>query len=92
MSGVDLVKVVGHRYPDKPVSWNKRDLLIYAVGVGAKKEDFPFVYGALSYCCVYVEKLTSELLSEQNLVRMDQEILEQQTDGYSKTIPRPDFT
>lgn len=48
MSGVDLTKVVGYKYADKPVSWNKRDLLIYAVGVGAKKDDFPFVYGALT--------------------------------------------
>ncbi|TFK52798.1 peroxisomal dehydratase [Heliocybe sulcata] len=41
---VDLAKVVGHQSPDKPVAWNKRDLLLYAVGIGAKKEDFPFVY------------------------------------------------
>jgi len=27
------------------VAWNKRDLLTYAVGVGAKNDDFPFVYG-----------------------------------------------
>lgn len=28
------------------VSWNKRDLLAYAVGVGAKASDLPLVYGA----------------------------------------------
>jgi hypothetical protein len=27
------------------VSWNKRDLLAYAVGVGAKNNDFSIVYG-----------------------------------------------
>jgi hypothetical protein len=27
------------------VAWNKRDLLTYAVGVGAKNDEFPFVYG-----------------------------------------------
>ncbi|KAF9011926.1 peroxisomal dehydratase [Cyathus striatus] len=32
----DLSQVVGFTLPDKPVSWNKRDLLTYAVGVGAK--------------------------------------------------------
>jgi hypothetical protein len=26
------------------VSWNQRDLLLYALGIGAKKEDFPLVY------------------------------------------------
>ncbi|EPQ50563.1 multifunctional beta-oxidation protein, partial [Gloeophyllum trabeum ATCC 11539] len=25
------------------VAWNKRDLLLYAVGIGAKKDDFPFL-------------------------------------------------
>ncbi|KAK7467272.1 hypothetical protein VKT23_004329 [Stygiomarasmius scandens] len=39
-----LSQVVGHQLPDRPVSWNKRDLLTYAVGVGAKKDDFPFIY------------------------------------------------
>jgi len=43
MSG-DLSKVVGFTLPDKPVAWNKRDLLIYAAGVGAKADDFQFVY------------------------------------------------
>lgn len=42
---VDLSKVVGFTIPDRPVSWNKRDLLTYAVGVGAKKDDYSFVYG-----------------------------------------------
>ncbi|KAL0945848.1 hypothetical protein HGRIS_012131 [Hohenbuehelia grisea] len=40
----DLSKVVGHVAQDKPVSWNKRDLLTYAVGVGAKKEDYSINY------------------------------------------------
>ncbi|TEB32619.1 peroxisomal dehydratase [Coprinellus micaceus] len=40
----DLLKVVGAALPDKPVSWNKRDLLTYAVGVGAKNDEFPFIY------------------------------------------------
>lgn len=41
----DLGKAVGHKFSDKPVSWNKRDLLAYAVGVGAKHNDFRLVYG-----------------------------------------------
>jgi hypothetical protein len=40
----DLSKVVGFTLPDKPVAWNKRDLLTYAVGVGAKNDEFQFVY------------------------------------------------
>jgi len=39
-----LANIPGTKLPDKPVAWNKRDLLTYAVGVGAKKDDFPFVY------------------------------------------------
>jgi peroxisomal enoyl-CoA hydratase 2 len=27
------------------VTWNQRDLLLYALGIGAKKEDFGLVYG-----------------------------------------------
>jgi len=40
----DISKAVGYQYKDKPVSWNKRDLITYAVGVGAKHDDFTFVY------------------------------------------------
>ncbi|KAJ7742569.1 peroxisomal dehydratase [Mycena metata] len=40
----DLSKVMGHTLPAKPVSWNKRDLLTYAAGVGAKAEDLNVVY------------------------------------------------
>ncbi|KAG9226679.1 hypothetical protein CCMSSC00406_0006096 [Pleurotus cornucopiae] len=40
----DLSKVVGHAIEDKPVTWNKRDLLTYAAGVGAKKDEFSIVY------------------------------------------------
>jgi len=40
----DLSKVVGFERPPKPVAWNKRDLLIYAVGVGAKPDDLNLVY------------------------------------------------
>ncbi|KIY43004.1 peroxisomal dehydratase [Fistulina hepatica ATCC 64428] len=40
----NLASVVGHKQPDQPVSWNKRDLIIYAIGIGAKHDDFPFVY------------------------------------------------
>ncbi|PFH51168.1 hypothetical protein AMATHDRAFT_3299 [Amanita thiersii Skay4041] len=41
---VHLSNVVGQELSDKPVAWNKRDLLTYAVGVGAKNDDFHFVY------------------------------------------------
>ncbi|KIL66063.1 hypothetical protein M378DRAFT_161290 [Amanita muscaria Koide BX008] len=37
-------QAVGYQFPDKPVSWNKRDLLLYAIGVGAKADDYRFVY------------------------------------------------
>ncbi|KAF8173686.1 peroxisomal dehydratase [Pholiota molesta] len=41
---VDLSQVVGYTLEDKPVSWNKRDLLTYAVGVGAKNDEFQYIY------------------------------------------------
>ncbi|TFK29504.1 peroxisomal dehydratase [Coprinopsis marcescibilis] len=43
-AAAELSKVVGTVLPDKPVAWNKRDLLTYAVGVGAKNNEFPFIY------------------------------------------------
>lgn len=44
MSAEVLEKAVGHQFPDMPVGWNKRDLLAYAIGIGAKHNDFNFVY------------------------------------------------
>jgi peroxisomal enoyl-CoA hydratase 2 len=40
----DPTKAIGFQFPDKPVGWNKRDLLLYAIGVGAKKDEFPIIY------------------------------------------------
>jgi len=40
----DLAKAVGFEFPDSPVSWNKRDLLLYAVGIGATADDLHYVY------------------------------------------------
>jgi len=39
-----MEKAVGFQLPPQPVAWTKRDLLTYAVGIGAKKNDFAFVY------------------------------------------------
>lgn len=36
------------------VSWNQRDLLTYAVGVGAKATDLSVVYGTPSFYHVYM--------------------------------------
>ncbi|KAF8635569.1 hypothetical protein AX15_000219 [Amanita polypyramis BW_CC] len=41
---VNLAQVVGHEFPDKAVSWNRRDLLLYAAGIGAKANDLNVVY------------------------------------------------
>ncbi|OBZ76204.1 putative enoyl-CoA hydratase 2, partial [Grifola frondosa] len=43
MSEFDLAKAVGFQDDDQPVAWNQRDLLIYAIGIGAKKDDFAIV-------------------------------------------------
>ncbi|KDN39085.1 hypothetical protein K437DRAFT_270392 [Tilletiaria anomala UBC 951] len=38
---------VGFTSPDQPVSWNRRDLLLYAAGIGAGPEDLEYTYEAL---------------------------------------------
>ncbi|KAK7042573.1 putative enoyl-CoA hydratase 2 [Favolaschia claudopus] len=40
----DLSKVVGYEQPPRAVTWNKRDLLLYAAGIGAKADDLNVVY------------------------------------------------
>ncbi|KAF8323935.1 hypothetical protein DL93DRAFT_2162040 [Clavulina sp. PMI_390] len=44
MSAQDLEKVVGYEYPAIPVAWTTRDLLLYAVGIGARKDEYNIVY------------------------------------------------
>jgi len=39
-----LEKLVGQEYAAVPVGWNKRDLLTYAIGIGAKTSERQFVY------------------------------------------------
>jgi peroxisomal enoyl-CoA hydratase 2 len=43
-SKVDFDKSVGHTEPDQPVSWNRRDLLMYSVGIGASAKQLDYVY------------------------------------------------
>ncbi|EJD01869.1 peroxisomal dehydratase [Fomitiporia mediterranea MF3/22] len=40
----ELDKAVGFETRNEPVAWNRRDLLLYAVGIGFKKDDLQFVY------------------------------------------------
>jgi len=42
----EVAKLVGHELPDRPVTWLKRDLILYALGVGVKntEDDLRFVY------------------------------------------------
>ncbi|KAH8984256.1 peroxisomal dehydratase [Lactarius akahatsu] len=39
-----LENLVGKEYASDPVAWNTRDLLTYAIGIGAKPSDTQFVY------------------------------------------------
>jgi len=39
-----LEKLVGKEYAAESVSWNTRDLLTYAIGIGAKTSEKQFVY------------------------------------------------
>ncbi|PWZ00515.1 hypothetical protein BCV70DRAFT_199790 [Testicularia cyperi] len=41
---VDFDQTVGYDNGDQPVSWNRRDLLTYAAGIGAGAEDLDYVY------------------------------------------------
>lgn len=40
----DLDKALGYKKENQPVSWNKKDLITYAVGVGAKADQLSLVY------------------------------------------------
>jgi len=40
----DLGKAVGFEPPEQPVAWTNRDLLLYAVGIGATRHDLNLVY------------------------------------------------
>ncbi|KAG8921114.1 hypothetical protein FRC01_000408 [Tulasnella sp. 417] len=41
---IDLPKAIGYQLQDQPVAWTKKDILLYAIGIGAKKDDLSFVY------------------------------------------------
>ncbi|GAA5902698.1 hypothetical protein JCM6882_004045 [Rhodosporidiobolus microsporus] len=41
---IDLDKAIGHASAPFDVSWNQRDLLLYAVGIGAKKDELQFTF------------------------------------------------
>ncbi|KAJ8597649.1 hypothetical protein M405DRAFT_803380 [Rhizopogon salebrosus TDB-379] len=40
----DLGKVVGFKLKDQPVAWTRKDIITYAIGVGAKQDDLSLVY------------------------------------------------
>jgi peroxisomal enoyl-CoA hydratase 2 len=43
-SNIDFDQSVGHTEADQPVSWNRRDLLLYSVGVGCSEKALDYVY------------------------------------------------
>ncbi|CCO35105.1 hypothetical protein BN14_09220 [Rhizoctonia solani AG-1 IB] len=44
MSQIDLAKAVGYESKPTPVAWTKRDMLLYALGIGAKADELEYVY------------------------------------------------
>ncbi|KIK39538.1 hypothetical protein CY34DRAFT_808163 [Suillus luteus UH-Slu-Lm8-n1] len=40
----DLGKAVGYKAKDQPVSWTRKDIITYAIGVGAKHDELSLVY------------------------------------------------
>lgn len=43
-NGVNFERALGHQDPDQPVGWNRRDLLLYAVGIGHGEQELDYVY------------------------------------------------
>ncbi|RIA92437.1 HotDog domain-containing protein [Glomus cerebriforme] len=41
---VDIDKVVGYKYPPLKVSFNKRDLILYALSIGIKDDELKYLY------------------------------------------------
>jgi len=41
-AGVDQEKAKGHKFPARKVSYNRRDLILYALGVGASEQAFVY--------------------------------------------------
>lgn len=41
---VDVEKAVGHQFPSEKVVCNRRDFLIYALGVGVKEDELKYLY------------------------------------------------
>lgn len=44
MVQADPDKAVGYQYPDLPVAWLQRDILLYCSGIGAKRDELQFLY------------------------------------------------
>ncbi|GAA6060181.1 hypothetical protein JCM10212_005182 [Sporobolomyces blumeae] len=44
MPSYDLNQAIGHASRPIPVAWNQRDLLLYAVGIGAKNNELAYTY------------------------------------------------
>jgi peroxisomal enoyl-CoA hydratase 2 len=46
---VDVEKAVGHVFPSEKVVCNRRDFLLYALGVGVKENELKYLY-ELGWC------------------------------------------
>lgn len=51
---VDVEKAVGHVFPSEKVVCNRRDFLLYALGVGVKEDELKYLYelGLFSLLCI----------------------------------------
>lgn len=43
-SAINFDRTVGHEQPSQPVSWNRKDLLLYNVAIGAKADQLEYLY------------------------------------------------
>ncbi|MFX1288483.1 MAG: MaoC/PaaZ C-terminal domain-containing protein, partial [Promethearchaeota archaeon] len=47
MSGLDF-SIVGKKNPEKVYNYNSKDVILYAVGIGAQASELPFIYEGVS--------------------------------------------
>jgi len=40
----ELTQCLGFEYPVQPISWNQRDLILYAISIGAREDDYDLIW------------------------------------------------
>ena len=91
---IDL-NLIGKKYGPHPFEYTWKDVVLYAVGIGAQTEELPFIYenvkGGLkvfpSYCVVMGSPLFKELFQDMKNVDLSRFIHGEQTIKLYQSIP-----